>query len=263
MVIFMSSLFCKRFLAGIKRRMLPRTLTVILSIVYFNIAIAEEILIAVASNFARPAQEIVDEFEMQTGHEVRIVLGSSGRIFAQISNGAPFHIFMSADASKPAALINAGLASGKSRFTYATGALVLWSNLPDLIVDGPGVLESQRLNSLALANPRVAPYGQAAVEVLENLGLRDKTESKWVQGENIAQTFQFVESGNAELGFVALAQVADGRGWQVPPQLHQPIQQDVVLLNSAAESIASREFMEFLRSSAVREIIRSYGYGVE
>ena len=233
-------------------------------------AYADELLVAVASNFAAPMNEIAQRFELQTGHDVNLAFGSSGRFYAQISNGAPFQIFFSADQEKPQALIAAGLAEVDTLTTYAEGTLVLWS--ASLEVSGPDVLSSQSFDRLALANPALAPYGKAAVETLTALGVRAVTEARWVQGENIAQAYQFAESGNAELGFVAMSQVAamadsqsavpevSGSGWIVPANLHAPIYQDAVLLTRARDCSACREFLVFMQTSEIRALIARYGY---
>lgn len=227
---------------------------------------AEEIIVAVASNFTAAMKEIVTEFEQQTEHQVEVAYGSSGRFYAQIKNGAPFQILFSADQAKPLALINDGLAVAESRFTYATGRLALWSSRPELVNARDTVLADGQFNKLALANPRLAPYGVAAVEVLQSLDLVAATQSKWVQGENIAQAFQFVATGNADVGFIALAQLARNASqstesfWLVPENLHRPIRQDAVLLHSGVNSDAALEFLRFMRGDPARTIIESYGY---
>jgi len=229
----------------------------------------EEVLVAVAANFAAPMTELAQRFERQSGHELQLSFGASGRFFAQISNGAPYQVFLSADQDKPRRLVDSGLALADSRFTYALGALVLWSADAELDLSGPEVLRGSTYERLALANPRLAPYGQAAVEVLESLGLAEPSRSRWVMGENVAQTYQFVASGNASLGFVALSQVsaggnlARGSGWLVPTHLHTPIRQDAVLLTRAADCAACRQFLDFLRTPEAAEVIRDFGYAVE
>ena len=227
---------------------------------------AERITVAVASNFAAPMTDIAAAFERQSGHEVQLAFGSSGKLFAQISHGAPFEVFFSADRDKPEALERKGLAVESSRFTYAVGVLALWSARTDVPVENAEVLRQGDFNKLALANPRLAPYGAAAVDVLESLGLAEATRPRWVQGENIAQTYQFVGSGNAAVGFVALSQimvegiVRAGSAWIVPEPLHAPIRQDAVLLRRGASNEAARAFLAFVRSDAARAIIESYGY---
>jgi molybdate transport system substrate-binding protein len=227
---------------------------------------AEEILVAVASNFTAPMVAIVAAFEAESGHQVEMSFGSSGRFFAQIGNGAPYQVLFSADQEKPLALVANGLAVDGSQFTYALGALVLWSADARVPVSDPEILRSDKYQHLAIANPRLAPYGQAAMEVLQQLGLAAQTRSRLVQGENITQTYQFVKTGNAEIGFVALSQVMvdgvieSGSGWVVPADLHQPIRQDAVLLRNGASSPASEELLQFMRGSQARRIIASYGY---
>ena len=229
------------------------------------IAVADEILVAVAANFSAPMYELVTEFARQNQHEVNVAYGSSGRLYAQISNGAPFQLFFSADQDKPRRLEQAGLAIWRSRFTYATGQLVLWTATEGMTVDSESLL-SQSFNRLALANPALAPYGQAAVEVMDSLAVADASRPRWVLGENIAQTFQFVETENAELGFVALSQVwrsgamTRGSGWIVPTSLHSPIKQDAVLLKRAEQCAVCVEFLEFTRSPVAQRILQSYGY---
>lgn len=219
---------------------------------------------AVASNFTRPMAVLADQFAEQTGHELQLAFGSSGRLYAQIINGAPYQVFLSADQDKPAGLEAQGRTVPGSRFTYALGRLALWTNRAGVEITGPGILESN-FDRLALANPRLAPYGRAAEQVLENLGILAATRGRWVQGENIAQTFQFVDTGNADLGFVALSQIVgiDGldNAWQVDTALYDPIRQDAVLLEDAGACQACREFMHYLQSAQAREIIKSFGYG--
>jgi len=230
--------------------------------------VAAELTVAVASNFTAPANHLAEEFEAQSEHQVRLVFGSSGRFFAQISNGAPFDLFFSADQEKPQELIENGLAIDDSLFTYALGGLVLWSRDEQLIQSSPAVLSSNQFRRLSIANARHAPYGIAAEEVLSNLNLLANLQSKLVRGENIAQTFQFVFTGNAELGFVAKSQVyqddilISGSAWQVTEDLYSPIRQDAVLLQRASTNDAALAFLAFVRSSRGRSIIGSYGYVV-
>jgi molybdate transport system substrate-binding protein len=230
---------------------------------------AEQVMVAVAANFSGASEVLEAEFEAASGHSVETALGSSGRFFAQITNGAPFQVFLSADQDKPAALEEAGLAVAGSRFTYAIGGLVLWSAEPNYIGTDGLVLAQGQFERLAIANPRLAPYGMAAMQVLDRLDIDAATRGKIIRGENIAQTYQFVSTGNAELGFVALSQVvtagriATGSGWIVPTELHEPIRQDAVLLEKSAASVAAQDFLEFLRSSRGREIIASFGYRTE
>jgi len=227
---------------------------------------AEQITVACASNFSGAMKEIVAVFEQQSGHQVNLVFGSSGRIYAQIKNGAPFDIFFSADQQKPMALATEGLIVSHSRFTYALGALVLWSSNPAVNVEQAEVVRQHNYTKLAIANPKLAPYGRAAVEALDSLGLSDASRNKWIQGENIAQTFQFVSTGNAEIGFVALSQVTvdgeikNGSGWIVPSSLYSPIKQDVVLLRKAEQSEAARALLDFVQGQQGQRIVEAFGY---
>lgn len=226
----------------------------------------EEVLVAVASNFSAPMAELAERFSRETGHDVVLTQGASGRFVAQISNGAPYQVFLSADQEKPAALSAQGLTVPDSRFTYALGALVLWSADPDLPVTGWETLQSDQVRRIALANPRLAPYGRAAVETLTSLSLLDATRPRWVQGENVAQAFQFVDSGNAQLGFVARSQVVSrgdaalARAWSIPGELHTPIRQDAVLLKAGADCQACRALLTYLRSPSAIDVIQRYGY---
>jgi molybdate transport system substrate-binding protein len=211
-------------------------------------------------------QKIAAEFEKGTGHKAQLAFGSTGKFYAQIKNGAPFQVLLSADDETPARLEKEGLAVGGTRFTYAIGTLVLWSARSGY-VDGKGdVLKKGAFQHLALANPSLAPYGAAAVEVLNRRGLYAALEPKFVQGENIAQTFQFVSTGNAELGFVALSQVmkdgkiSDGSAWIVPATLHTPIRQDAVILTGGKDNPAALALMKYLGQDKARAIIKAYGY---
>ncbi len=227
---------------------------------------ADEVQVAVAANFTAPAKLIAADFEKDTGHKAQLAFGGSGKFHAQIRNGAPFEALLSADDETPAKLEKEGAAVAGSRFTYATGRLVLWSATPGYVDDRGEVLKRGKFRHLALANPRLAPYGAAAVAVLNSLGLFDATRPKFVQGENIAQAHQFVASGNAELGFVALSQVmkdgriSEGSAWVVPAGLHQPIRQDAVLLEKGRGKPAAEAWMKFLRGDKAKAIITSYGY---
>lgn len=224
--------------------------------------------VAVAANFAAPAQKIAAEFEKQTGHKAIIATGSTGKFYAQIVNGAPFDILLSADDETPAKLEREGHAVAGSRYTYAIGKLVLWSAKPAIIDDKAEVLKRGSFNHLAIANPKVAPYGAAAVETMKALGVYDALQSKLVMGENIAQTHQFVATGNALLGFVALSQVLkdgkiEGSYWSVPEKLYTPIRQDAALLDKGKDNKAARAFLDFLKTNkAAKDIILSYGYSL-
>lgn len=230
-----------------------------------NAVHAEQISIAVASNFTAPMRELARVFEERTGNEVRLSSGSSGKIFAQIQNGAPFQAFFSADQDKPAQLEQQGRIVPGSRFTYAQGRLVLWSAREGTVDDAGEVLKQGKFKRLAIANPRLAPYGIAAMELLANLSLTDKVSGKLVQGENISQTYQFVATGNTDLGLVALSQIlhngrmTQGSMWRVPENLYQPILQDAVIL-SGQSTPALEEFWRFAQSQAAQVVIRSFGY---
>lgn len=227
---------------------------------------AEEISVAVASNFTAPMKEIASLFEQSTGHKVRLSFGSSGKFYAQIKHGAPFQVFFSADQKKPEQLERDRLIAPSSRFTYARGRLALWSSQKGFVKGNAERLKQLQFNKLALANPKLAPYGVAAIEVLERLSLIEATQNKWVQGENIAQTYQFVSTGNAELGFVALSQILKdgklktGSSWVIPENLYNPIKQDVVLLLRGENSPAAQALLTFIKEPQVKQIMTSYGY---
>jgi molybdate transport system substrate-binding protein len=229
-------------------------------------AMAGEARVAVAANFAAPMQRIAADFERESGHRLLLATGATGKFFAQIANGAPFEIFLAADDETPARLEREGLAVPGSRFTYAIGRLVLWSARAGYVDERGAVLERGDFRHLALANPKTAPYGAAAEEALRSLGLLEKLRPRFVQGENIAQTFQFVASGNAELGFVALAQVSGGGAptggslWVVPAAMHAPIRQDAALLVRGRDNPAALAFLAYLKSEQARAVIRAYGY---
>lgn len=226
------------------------------------LAVAGSLRVAVASNF-RPAMEVlVDRFEEHTGHEVLVSYGSTGKHYAQIVNGAPFDAFLAADSERPRLLEDDGVALAGSRFTYATGRLVLWMPGARGPLDGEAVLRGGDFRFLATANPRTAPYGLAAGQLLQHLGVLDALRSRIVRGENIAQAYAYVKSGNAELGLIALSQVAQspdtvGATWLVPQAYHQAIVQQAVRLSDAP---ATLEFMDFLQSAEASGIIVEYGY---
>lgn len=229
---------------------------------------AETVLVAVAANFTKPMTEIAEAFEKSTGHSAKLSFGSSGKFVAQIENGAPFEVFMAADEENAVKLQTAGLAVADTRFTYALGKLVLWSATPGLVDDRGEVLGKGGFKHLALADPKLAPYGAAAVEVLKNLGLQEKLQPLIVQGENISQTHQFISTGNAELGFVALSQVIEngkivgGSGWIVPDEGHTPIRQDAILLSRGADNPAAPALLQFLKGPEASAIILKYGYNL-
>lgn len=243
-----------------------KTAVALAMLILSSLARAGEVQVAAAANFTAPMKAIAAEFEKATGHKAQLSFGGSGKFYAQIRNGAPFHVLLSADADIPARLEQEGLAVPGSRFTYAAGTLVLWSARPDFVDARGEVLSRGAFAHLAVANPKLAPYGAAAMETLAKLGLTSTLEAKLVQGENIAQTHQFVMSGNAELGFVALSQVMkDGRigsgsAWIVPAGMHRPIQQDAVILVPGRDNAAANALLRFLREPATLAIIKSYGY---
>jgi molybdate transport system substrate-binding protein len=231
-----------------------------------GVAHADTVSVAVAANFTAPMQKIAAAFEIDTGHKAELSFGATGKFYAQITHGAPFQVLLSADDTTPARLEREGKAVAHSRFTYAIGTLVLWSAQPGTVDAKGDVLKSGDFKHLAIANPKLAPYGAAALQVMEKLGVATALQPRLVQGENIAQTFQFVSTGNAQLGFVALSQVmADGKirsgsAWQVPASLHEPIRQDAVLLMPGKDSAAASALLTYLRGSNARAIIQSYGY---
>ena len=246
---------------------LSLSLAVTLSCVSFA-GSADEAQIAVAANFTAPMKQIIAAFEQATDHKVKTSYGSTGKLYAQIKNGAPFQALLAADKRRPQLLEEEGLAVAGSRFTYAVGSLVLWSAKRGVVEDGPALLKNGEFNKVALANPKLAPYGKAAIETLEALDLKDRLQPKFVMGENIAQTYQFVDTGNADIGFVSLSQVmaggeiTKGSGWIVPADMHEPIHQDAVLLLSGDGKPAVSALLEFLQSDKAEVIIRDFGYEV-
>lgn len=248
-----------------RRPMLIAALAGGLSLVLGGAALAAETKVAVAANFTEAAREIAARFKARTGHEAALSFGSSGQFYAQIANGAPYAVFLSADAERPRQAEAEGLAVPGSRFTYATGRLVLFSRAPGL-VDGKGaVLTRGGFDKLAIADPKAAPYGQAAIETLTKLKRYDALKPKIVTGASITQAFQYVQTGAAELGFVALSQVNTEKGgsrWLVPSTDHSPIEQQAVLLKTGQSSAAAKAFVAFLRSDEAKTIIRRYGYEV-
>ena len=228
--------------------------------------LAAETTVAVASNFTLPMRKIVQSFEAETGHRVKISLGSTGGFYAQIKNGGPFHILLSADRETPAKLENKALSVPGTRFTYATGQLVLWSRQPDLVDQQGDILKLGKFQKLAIANPKLAPYGAAAVQTLNKLGLFNDLRPKFVQGENINQVFQFVQTENAQIGFVAMSQVLEqgqlirGSAWVVPANWYSPIQQDAILLLPGQGNAAALALMNYLKNPKAKSIMREYGY---
>ncbi len=229
---------------------------------------AAEVRVAVAANFAQPMKDIAAEFEKDSGHKLSLTQGATGKFYAQISNGAPFELFLSADDETPARLQKEGRAVAGSGFTYAIGRLALWSPDAKLVDQGGSVLKTDGFRFLSIANAKVAPYGRAAVQVMQKLGVLSKIEPRVVQGESISQTFQFVSSGNAQLGFVALSQVWEngklrsGSAWVVPEEMHEQLRQDAVLLNPGKDSTAARALLDYLKTDKAKKIIERYGYRI-
>ncbi|MEA3643559.1 MAG: molybdate ABC transporter substrate-binding protein [Lamprobacter sp.] len=230
---------------------------------------AEDAQIAVAGNFTSPMKVIIERFEEDTDHRIKASYGSTGKLYAQIKNGAPFDALLAADQTRPARLEEEGKGLPGSRFTYSIGALVLWSAAADKVSDGPALLRSGDFNRLSIANPKLAPYGEAAIETLEALDLKAALEPKLVMGENIAQTYQFVDTGNADIGFVALSQVMrdgeiiKGSGWIVPGEMHAPINQDALILNRGKDNPAVTELFAYLKGEKAEAIIHDFGYETE
>jgi molybdate transport system substrate-binding protein len=228
--------------------------------------LADEVQVAVAANFTAPMKIIAADFEQATGHKTALSFGATGKFYAQIAHGAPFAVLLSADDTTPAKLVSEKLAVAGSNFTYAIGKLVLWSAKPGFVDDKGAVLKQGGFDHIAIAAPKLAPYGAAAVAALTKLDLLAAIEPKLVQGENIAQTLQFVQSGNAELGFVALSQVfaggklKGGSAWVVPADLYPAIRQDAVLLTKGQDNAAANALLEYLKSEPAKAVIRSYGY---
>lgn len=229
-------------------------------------ALADEVQVAVATNFTAPIQAIAKDFEKDTGHKLVASFGATGQFYAQIKNGAPFEVFLAADDSTPAKLEQEKAVVPGSRFTYAIGKLALWSP-KDGYVDAKGeVLKKGGFQHLSIANPKTAPYGLAATQVLDKLGLKDKLTGRIVEGQNIGQAYQFVSSGNAELGFVALSQiykdgkVTAGSAWIVPADLYEPIRQDAVILEKGKDNAAAKALVDYLKGPKAAAVIKAYGY---
>lgn len=227
---------------------------------------ADEVQVAVAANFAEPMKQIAAEFEKDTGHKAMLTFGATGKFYAQISHGAPFEVLLAADEETPLKLEKELLAAPGTRFTYAIGKLVLWSASTGYVDSRGDILKKSTFKHLALANPKTAPYGTAAMATLQQLGVLNSIQPRIVQGENIAQTHQFVATGNAELGFVALSQVfkdgkvRSGSAWIVPDKLYPPIRQDAVVLAKGRNKPATTALAHYLKTDKARAIIKSYGY---
>ena len=238
----------------------------LLSVLTSSPVFAGEVNAAVASNFSAPMKQIAALFEQQSGDTVKLSFGSTGKFYAQIKGGAPFDVFIAADSATPQHLEEEGMAVNGSRFVYALGGLVLWSAQPGYVDDKGAVLRKGDYTRLAIADPKLAPYGMAAKQTLEKLALWNSIRNRLVMGENITQTYQFAATGNAELGFVALSQVmrdgkvSQGSWWRVPAEMYKPIRQSAVLLSGAKDKAAAQAFLDFLKSKKAAAVIRSYGY---
>lgn len=231
--------------------------------------LAAEASVAVAANFTAPMKRIAQDFERDTGHKLTLAFGATGLFYTQIRNGAPFSILLSADDTTPLKLEKEGLGVPGARFTYAIGKLVLWSKKPGFVDAHGEVLRSGRFDKIAISNPKLAPYGAAAIAALDKMGLRERIAPKIAEGANITQTFQFVSSENAQLGFIALSQVyengriKEGSGWVVPSSMHAPIQQDAVLLNPGKNNAAAAALLQYLQGEQAKAVIRSFGYELQ
>lgn len=226
---------------------------------------ADEVSVAVAANFTAPMKQIAVNFEKDTGHKLLLSYGATGKFYAQIKNGAPFEVLLSADDETPTKLVKENAAVAGSQFTYAIGTLVLWSAKPAVVDNQGQVLKNGGFDHIALANRKLAPYGLAAVQTLQALGVYESLAPKFVTGENITQTFQFVSTGNALLGFVALSQVQvdgkiSGSSWVVPAELYTPIRQDAVLLEKGKDKPAAQALLKYLQSGKASGVIKSFGY---
>jgi len=258
-----------RSLPVLRRAVVPvRTVAVLIAAFALHVpAVAGEVQVAVAANFAGPIAPLAEAFTAATGHVVKTSSGATGKFYTQIAAGAPFDVLLSDDDETPKKLIAEGHAVAGSNVTYAIGKLVLWSAQPGVVDDQGQVLAAGKFNHLSIANPKTAPYGAAAMEVIKARGLAGSLTPKLVTGESLAQAFQFVSTGNAELGFVALSQVAvpgkpvTGSYWLVPPSLYGEIRQDAVLLKLGADNPAAAALLAYLKTEPARKLIRSYGYG--
>ncbi len=248
------------------KRFAPLCLAGLIAASVSGTASADEVQVAVAANFTAPIQAIAADFEKDTGHKLVTSFGATGQFYTQIKNGAPFEVFLAADDSTPQKLETEGDTVKGSRFTYATGTLALWSAKDDYVDAKGKVLSDNPYQHLSIANPKTAPYGLAATQVLAKLGLTDQVKSKLVEGQSISQAYQFVSTGNAELGFVALSQifkdgkVTGGSAWIVPADMHDPIKQDAVILNKGKNNPAAKTLVDYLKGPKAAAVIKSYGY---
>ncbi|AIG01050.1 molybdate-binding periplasmic protein [Pseudomonas fluorescens] len=247
-------------------RFIPTCLATMVAVFVTAMAQADEVQVAVAANFTAPIQAIAADFEKDTGHKLVAAYGATGQFYTQIKNGAPFEVFLSADDTTAQKLESEGDTVKGSRFTYAVGTLALWSAKEGYVDTEGAVLKKNEYQHLSIANPKAAPYGLAATQVLAKLGLTDQVKSKLVEGQNITQAYQFVSTGNAELGFVALSQiykdgkVSSGSAWIVPGQMHDPIKQDAVILNKGKDNPAAKALVDYLKGPKAAAVIKSYGY---
>ena len=250
-------------------RLIQRLLTLAAACAASVAVHAETVNIAVAANFTEPAKALAAVFQKTTGHTAQLSFGATGAFYSQIKNGAPFDVLMAADDERPQRLEKEGDTVPGSRFTYATGQLVLWSAKPGYVDDKGAVLKANQFNKLAVANPKNAPYGAAAMEALDKLGLTATVQAKLVTGESIGQTYNFIATGNAELGFVGLAEGLDAgkvEGGLIglgPAELHTPIIQDAVILKRGAGNPAAKAWMDLMKTPKTKEFIRTYGYAVK
>jgi molybdate transport system substrate-binding protein len=235
-------------------------------LLWIHQSLAAEVSVAVAANFAAPMKIIAQHFERTTGYKAVLSFGGTGQFYAQIKNGAPFAVLLAADTLTPAKIEKEGLGVPGTTFTYAIGQLVLWSKKPGLVDDQGEILKTGNFSKIAIANPKLAPYGSAAIEVLNHLGIMSQVKPKIVEGSNIAQAYQFVFSENASLGFVAMSQVYEdgklkqGSDWIVPAKIYSPIKQDAILLNSGRNNPAAIALMTYLQSEAAKAVIHKFGY---
>ncbi|MCJ7956661.1 MAG: molybdate ABC transporter substrate-binding protein [Pseudomonas sp.] len=247
-------------------RLAPTALATLIAAFALGSAQADEVQVAVAANFTAPIQAIAADFEKDTGHKLIAAYGATGQFYTQIKNGAPFEVFLSADDTTPKKLDDEGATVKGSRFTYAVGTLALWSAKPGYVDAKGEVLKKNQYQHLSIADPKTAPYGLAATQVLAKEGLSEQVADKLVTGQNITQAFQFVSTGNAELGFVALSQiykdgkVTRGSAWIVPASLHDPIKQDAVILTKGKDSAAAKALVDYLKGPKAAAVIKSYGY---
>ncbi len=251
-----------------RQHLVMRLVSVVFATAVAMAAHADEISVAVAANFTDATRDIVPLFEKATGHKVKVSFGSTGKLYAQIEHGAPFEVFLAADTRRPKRAESQGLAIDGSRFTYAMGKLALWSPKTDAFDNAETFLKNGQFNRVAMANPKTAPYGLAAEQVMEHIGVWKQLQPKLVRGDSIAQTFQFTATGNAEIGFVALSQVtawkrSKGTQWAIPQGYYKPIEQQAVLLKKGADNEAAKAFLDFLKGDEARAVITGYGYGVQ